>query len=159
MTHQLFKESGGAKGANLEKQFIWLDEGIATYFESLKDFGGYVTLGGFDASRLQYARIRRLYENFHVPIRGLSAIGRSDLQKRTDVDRLYSEAAGLTHMLMNDQNGAYEERLGDFMKLVYKGRLKSGTFEKIIGKSFEELDLQYLQYLVASSRQLEHDGL
>ena len=155
VTHQLFKESGGAKGTNLEEQFIWLDEGIATYFESLKDFGGYVTLGGFDASRLQYARIRRLYENFHVPVRELSAIGRSDLQKRLDVVRLYSEAAGLTHMLMNDENGAYEERLGDFLKFVYKGRLKPGTFEKIIGKSFEELDLQYLQYLVVDSNMVE----
>ena len=155
LTHQLFKEAGGARGDNLEKQFIWLDEGVATYFESLDDFGGYVTLGGFDASRLQYGRIRRLYENYHVPMRELSAIGRSELQKRPDVTRLYSEAAGLTHMLMNDQNGVYEERLGDFLKLVYKGRLKSGTFEKIIGKSFEDLDLRYQQYLVVDSDMVE----
>ena len=155
LTHQLFRESGGAKGVNLEKQFIWLDEGIATYFESLNDFGGYVTLGGFEASRLQYARIRRVLENFHVPMRELSGIGRSDLQKRPDMVRLYSQAAGLTDMLMNDQSGAYEERLGDFMKLVYKGRLKTGTFEKVIGKSFEELDQRYEDYLIVDSSLVE----
>ena len=155
LTHQLFRESGGAKGVNLEKQFIWLDEGIATYFESLKDFEGYVTLGGFDASRLQYARIRRILENFHVPMRELSQIGRSDLQKHPDLVRLYSQAAGLTDMLMNDQSGASEERLGDFLKLVYKGRLKKGTFEKIIGKSFEELDQRYEEYLIVDSDLVE----
>lgn len=155
LTHQLFRESGGAKGVNLEKQFIWLDEGIATYFESLNDFGGYVTLGGFDASRLQYARIRRVLENFYIPMKELSKIGRSDLQKRPDMVRLYSQAAGLTDMLMNDQSGAYEERLGDFMKLVYKGRLKPGTFEKVIGKSFEELDQRYQEYLIVDSNLVE----
>ncbi len=155
LTHQLFRESGGAKGANLENQFIWLDEGIATYFESLKDFGGYVTLGGFDAGRMQYARIRRILENFHVPLKELSQIGRKELQQHPDLVRLYSESAGLTDMLMNDQGGASEERLGDFIKLLYKGRLKKGTFEKVIGKSFEELDQRYEEYLIVDSELVE----
>ena len=155
LTHQLFRESGGAKGVNLENQFIWLDEGIATYFESLKDFGGYVTLGGFDASRMQYARIRRILENFHVPMSELSQIGRKELQKHPDLVRLYSQSAGLTDMLMNDQSGANEERLGDFIRLVYKGRLKKGTFEKVIGKSFEELDRRYEEYLIVDSELVE----
>ncbi len=155
LTHQLFRESGGAKGTNLEKQFIWLDEGIATYFESLNDFGGYVTLGGFDASRIQYARIRRVLEGFYVPMAELSQVGRSGLQERDDMVRLYSQAAGLTDMLMNDQSGAYEERLGDFMKLVYKGRLKPSTFERVIGKSFDELDRRYAEYLIVTSDLVE----
>ena len=155
LTHQLFRESGGAKGINLEAQFIWLDEGIATYFESLKDYGGYVTLGGFDASRMQYARIRRILENFYVPSEELSLIGRKELQKHPDLVRLYSQSAGMTDMLMNDQNGAFEERVGDFIKLLYKGRLKKGTFNKVIGKSFEEIDQQYEDYLIVNSELVE----
>ena len=88
-------------------------------------------------------------------MRELSGIGRSDLQKRPDMVRLYSQAAGLTDMLMNDESGAYEERLGDFMKLVYKGRLKKGTFEKVIGKTYEELDKRYEEYLIVDSDLVE----
>lgn len=156
LTHQLFRESGRAKGDNLEQQFIWLDEGIATYFESLSDFGGYVTLGGFDASRLQHSRIRRLLENFHVNVKELSGIGRSELQKRSDIRRLYSEAAGLSDMLMNDENGRYEKRLIKFLTLVYKGKLKPGTFEKIIGKTFKEIDDRYAEYLIVDSETVEN---
>lgn len=156
LTHQLFRESGGAKGDNLESQFIWLDEGIATYFESLTDFDSYVTLGGFDASRIQYARIRKLLENFHVDLAELSALGRSDLQNRDDMVRIYSEAAGLTDMLMNDENGAYEQRLTKFLGLMYKGRrLKPGTFEKVMGKTFKQLDDRYSEYLIVDSNTVE----
>jgi len=156
LTHQLFRESGGAAGDNLEAQFIWLDEGIATYFESLTDFGGYVTLGGFDASRIQYARIRRFLENFHIPLQELSAIGRSGLQKRPDIVRIYSEAAGMTDMLMNANNGAYESKLTEFFKLVYKGRIKPGTFVKVIGKTYQQLDEEYKEHLLVNSESVEN---
>ena len=156
LTHQLFRESGGAKGDNLEKQFIWLDEGIATYFESLKEFDGYVTLGGFDASRIQYARIRKLLENFHIDVKELSTLGRSDLQKRTDIKRIYSEAAGLTDMLVNDRNGADEQKLTEFLRLMYKGKLKPGTFSKVMGKTFKQLDDRYAEYLIVDSTTVEN---
>ena len=155
LTHQLFRESGSANKRAFEDQFIWLDEGIATYFESLTDYGDYVTLGGFEARRMQFARIRRLLEDFHVPLKDLSAIGRIDLQQRADMVRLYSEAAGMTDMLMNDEYGAYEESLTEFLRLIYKGRVKTGSFEKIIGKSFEELDARYKSYLQVTSEMIE----
>jgi len=155
LTHQLFRESGSAKKKPFENEFIWIDEGIATYFESMADFGSYVTLGGFDSSRMQYARIRWKLEKYHVNLNELSAIGRKDLQQREDMARLYGEAAGLTDMLMNDASGAYEQRLTEFLRLVYKGRLKKGAFSKIIGKANDELDAQYKQYLNVEAKQVE----
>jgi len=155
LTHQLFRESGGANGDNLEQQFIWLDEGIATYFESVNEFNGYVTIGGFEASRLQFARIRKLLEKFHIPIAELSSLGRAQLQQRGDIERIYSEAAGLTDMLMNDSAGAYEQPLIEFLTLIYKGKVKPGKFEKLIGKKFAELDARYHDYLFVESETVE----
>ena len=155
LTHQLFRESGRANKQAFEEQFIWLDEGIATYFESLTDFGDHVTLGGFEARRMQYARIRRMLEHFHLPLNKLSAIGRKNLQQHADIVRIYSESAGLTDMLMNDENGLYESRLTEFLKLIYKGRVKQGAFEKIIGKTYEQLDMRYQEYLQVNSAQVE----
>lgn len=151
LTHQLFRESGRTNKNALAEQFIWIDEGVATYFESLSDFGDYVTLGGFDARRIQYSRIRRLLEKFHIPIKQLSSFGRKDLQQHPDIERVYSEAAGLTDMLMNDQDGAYEKRLSKFLWLIHKGRVKPDTFEKVIGKSYEELDERYKEFLRVDS--------
>ena len=109
LTHQLFRESGRANKKPFENEFIWIDEGIATYFESMTDFDSYVTLGGFDSSRMQYARIRWLLEKYHVNLRELSAIGRNDLQQRDDMARLYGESAGLMDMLINEEGVAYEK--------------------------------------------------
>jgi hypothetical protein len=155
LTHQLFRESGGAKSKNLESQFIWLDEGIATYFESLTDFGDYVTLGGFESRRIQYSRIRHVLENYRLPLKELSTFGRTELQQRDDMVRIYSLSAGLTDMLMNDENGTYEEPLADFLSIMYKRRVKPGMFEKLMGKSYDELDQQYEEYLKVSSDSVE----
>lgn len=152
LTHQLFRESVNTDARNLEEQFIWLDEGIATYFESLADFGSHVTLGGFEARRVQFARIRRLYEGQYVPLAELSKVGRSGLQQRPDMARLYSQFAGVTDMLMNDHNGSHTSGLIDFLKLLYRGRtLKPGSFEKLVGAKFSELDERYPEYLVVDA--------
>ena len=155
LTHQLFRESGRAKKKPFENEFIWLDEGIATYFESMTDFGSYVTLGGFDSSRMQYARIRWTLEKYHINLSQLSTIGRKDLQQRDDMARLYGQAAGLTDMLMNSENGAYEKKVTEFLKLIFKARVKKGAFEKIIGLSFDEMDAKYKQHLTVDTKQLE----
>jgi Leucine-rich repeat (LRR) protein len=115
-----------------------------------------VTLGGFDSRRIQYARMRRLLENYHVPIKQLSMIGRTDLQQRSDMVRIYGEAAGLTDMLMNDQNGAFENPLTQFLKLIYKGRVKPGAFVTIMGKTYKQLDAQYKKHLQVNSELVEN---
>ena len=155
LTHQLFREAGGAKGRNFEKQFIWLDEGVATYFESLSDHGNYVTLGGFDSKRIQFARIRELLEKFPMKMEELSSLGRTDLQKHEEIARIYSVASGMTDMLMNDENGAHQQALVKFLTLVHKGRLKDGSFEKIMGKKFEAWDERYPEFLKIDSTHVE----
>ncbi len=152
LTHQLFRETIRTESA-FEDEYIWLNEGIAIYTESLADFGEYVTLGGFDSRRAQYARIRmRLEPNSYVAMNELAEIGRSQLQQRSDIARLYGQAAGLTDMLMNDEQGAMQPRLIEFLRMIYTGRkIKNGAFEELIGYSYADLDARYKTYLEVDS--------
>jgi hypothetical protein len=147
MTHQLFRESVGTKGEPFEDQFIWLDEGIATWFESLTDFGDYVTLGGFDSRRIQYARIRKFSEQFFIPLEQLTGLGRVGLQKHPELVRIYSQSAGVADMLMNDDAGSMAKNVTEFLRLIYAGKLKPGSFEKLVGKTFDQLDKRYPEFL------------
>jgi hypothetical protein len=158
LTHQLFRESIGS-GKNLrifETEYVWLDEGLATYFESLVDHGDFVTLGGFDARRAQYARIGLFLERFSIPLASLSSLGRLELQQHPQVIKIYSQMAAQMDMLLNDQGGAHEAALIQVISQLYRGRpLKPGRFEELIGSSYSQLDDRYRQYLVVSSDQVE----
>ena len=151
LTHQLFRETIRARESPFANQHLWLDEGIAMYFESLVDQGGYVTLGGFDTRRLQFARVRKLREGFFVPMNEIAAMPQAQFQKRKDIAALYSQSAGMTHMLMNDNHGQMQPKVTEFMKAIHKQRVKSDAFEKLMGKAYQQLDLEYLKYLEVKS--------
>lgn len=151
LTHQLFRETIRARENPFADQHLWLDEGIAMYFESLMDQEGYVTLGGFDARRLQFARVRKLREGFFVPFNEIAAMPQNEFQKRKDIAALYSQSAGMTHMLMNDNHGKMQSKVTEFMKAIHKQRVKPDAFEKLMGKAYQQLDLEYLQYLEVKS--------
>jgi len=155
LTHQLFRETISTGDKLFDDGYFWLDEGIATYFESLADFGDHVTLGGFESRRMQYARVRLMLEGYYVPLKKLSTFGTAELQSDPDLARLYSQLAGLTDMLMNDRNGASEAKLGEFLQLLYKGRkIRDGVFEELLGSSYEELDARYKEYLRVDPKRL-----
>ena len=121
------------------------------YFESITDSNDYVTLGGFDARRLQYARIRKLREGFFVPTAKLSSMSQGDFQSNGDISSLYSESAGIAHMLMNSDRGRMQPKINEFMKAIHKRRVEPDAFEKILGKPYQQLDLEYLKYLETNS--------
>jgi hypothetical protein len=154
VTHQLFRESIGS-GKNLklfENEWVWLDEGAATYAESLTDFGDYVTLGGFDARRMQYARVRLLLEGYQVPLAELNQLGRLGLQQRPDIVRLYGQIAGQFDMLMNDRAGANEAQVITALQSLYRGKsIKPEKFEALFGSTLQQLDQQYRAYLIVDT--------
>ena len=154
LAHQLFRETSRARKAPFKEQHLWLDEGIAMYFESLTDMGGYVTLGGFDSRRLQYSRVRKLREGFFVPSQELASLSQQQFQGRKDISSIYSQAAGMAHMLMNDERGMLQPRINEFMKVIHKRKVKPDSFEKIIGKAMPQLDLQYLKFLETSNTEV-----
>ncbi len=155
LTHQLFRESIATRSQPFEDHFLWLDEGIAMHFESLVVDGQVASLGGFDAKRLQYARVRRLRENFHVSVQLLAGMDKNAFQARPDIALLYSESAGLAHMLMDSRKYDLQPVLIDFMKTIHKHKVPPGAFEKLIGRSLDQLDKDYLEYLKVSNRDVE----
>jgi hypothetical protein len=155
LTHQLFRESIATREQPFADHFLWLDEGIAMHFESLVVEGQVAALGGFDAKRLQFSRVRRLRENYHVPVQQLAAMDKKAFQARQDVSLMYSESAGLVHMLMDSRKYNMQPVLIKFMKTIHKRKIKPDAFEELIGRSFEQLDKDYIEFLKVSNRDVE----
>lgn len=155
--HQFFQEStrsarnvGGVSNA-------WIIEGIACYFESLTptDLAEGLqafTVGTPNAGRLPAAYQRAIDDDYYVPLAELCQLGTTDLQRRSDLARLYSQSAGLATFFMHYRDGLYRPALMEFLRLVYAGRDKPTTLEELTGVSFAELDSQYHEYLAASGQ-------
>ena len=104
VVHQLFREATGksspAGGPGADRDF-WLVEGIAGYFESMVSGDGWVTLGGWDSPRLQFARYRILAGGDQMPMEELRRDGRESAQMRPDLSRWYAHAIANTHRLLD----------------------------------------------------------
>jgi hypothetical protein len=105
------------------------------------------TVGTPGAGRLPAAAQRCLKDGFYVPLAELTQLGTSDLQRRTDIGKLYSQSAGLATFFMHYRGGIYRPALMEYLQLVYAGRDKPTTLEEVTGVSFAELDAQYREYL------------
>lgn len=151
LTHQMFQESVSARPGVFDDGWLWLGEGIAMYMESLQEAGPYVTLGGFDAGRLQYSRIRRFRERFFVPTAELSALSLASFQKRTDVRNLYSQSSGITQMLMTSGGGRWRDGLIGFLRLLYAGRVRNDAFARLVGLEFSAIDGAYDAFLAVEA--------
>ncbi|WP_165698563.1 leucine-rich repeat domain-containing protein [Bremerella volcania] len=128
VSHQLFQEYRSAsKDVGLNFNF-WAIEGVAMYMESLRIFDGYVTLGGIDATRLQFARNRYFNDDSRISFAELVSLGRSELQKRPDIGALYSESAGRTHYYLDypedyaPESQKWREPFIEYLKEIYLGR-------------------------------------
>ena len=139
LTHQLLAEATrlqtadniGARGS------VWLLEGIALYMESLWRGENYWTLGGWDAPRLQVARYRAIRDGFFVPWNEFSG-GRLEAWKADpDIARLYSQAAGITHVMLDRGDAVEKERRKQvvFQSLVamYQGEPDSKAIHSELG--------------------------
>ncbi|MDA1053578.1 MAG: DUF1570 domain-containing protein [Planctomycetota bacterium] len=153
-THQLFQELGDAIADVGEISNFWIVEGIAVYMESLVAHDGYMTLGGVDAERLQYARVRALTGEFYLPLAELVRLGREDLQRHQDIRHIYTQAAGLAHFLMDGTNRQHRQALVDFITLLYLGRAGPNTLAARCGVELETLDKEYTAYLVLKDADL-----
>jgi hypothetical protein len=56
---------------------------------------------------------------------------------------------------MTGDDGAMRTALIEFLQLSYQGRLKPDSFEKMIGKSNEEIDAAYVEFLQIRPGQLD----
>ena len=150
--HQLFFESRPAARNVGGIGNFWIIEGIATYFESLAEHvdpvaGLYYTIGESDRGRLPAARERLLQEDFYVPLAQVTNWSKHDLQRQPELAKIYSQSAGLSAFLMDGAGTRYREPLVRYLQAVYAGRDDAQTLEKLTGRSLEELDAEYRQFL------------
>ncbi|HMP78045.1 MAG TPA: hypothetical protein PKD54_01210 [Pirellulaceae bacterium] len=147
LTHQLFQESIRARRGAFDANSLWLGEGIAMYLESIRDFDEFATLGGWDARKLQFARMRRLRLQQHRPLAELAVMSGEQFQRDPDVRQLYSQAAGLCHFLMVGEHGALRTQTVELLSAVYRGRIQPTAVEQILARSFDTLDHDYANFL------------
>ena len=154
-THQLLHESQSAHPNIASTANMWIVEGIAIYMESLRTCQGYRTVGGLEAERLQYARYRALRGQFYLPLHRLAAMGRDALQQDPQIRPLYSQAAAMTHFLMDGRRGRSRPALIDYLRQVYSGPTDPQDLERATQESFDELDRQYVDFLRIEDQDLQ----
>jgi hypothetical protein len=147
-THQLFQETAGdAIQQPGELRNFWAIEGAALYMESLARHDGYWTVGGCESDRLQYARYRALAGDFNLPLAELAALGRESVQTSPEIAKIYAEAAGVAHFLIDGESGVYREALVDLLAAVYRGEDEQGTLAARAAVPLGQLDQQYRSFL------------
>ena len=146
IVHQLLQENAGINKSVAQRGHAWLVEGIAMYFETMLPQDRYVTLGGFDATRFQYARLRCKREGFFTPMQELDSIDRQSLQAHPDAARLYTQASGVSQFLFNGQQGRYRNGLLRFVRELYRDRrVKSTLADSTL--PLDQLDRAYQEFL------------
>lgn len=167
-THQLFKESKATVKQPGKDHGMWLVEAAACYMESLRRHringvdddgagkdgtdndgpGGYDTLGERDAGRFPAAR-EKITEQFYVPLAELAAMSSDDLQRRRDIAKVYSQAAGVMTFLMHADEGRYRVPTMVTLDALYTGRAVPGTLAAACDTPYARLDAAYVEFIKA----------
>jgi len=120
LTHQLLAEATDTKLRSMpgERSGFWLAEGIACYMESTVIVEGLATVGGWEASRLQFARHRVLAGGEAASLAQLRTLGRVQFQRHQDLASLYALAAADCHRMIDRAGGAgLDDVIGQLAKL------------------------------------------
>ena len=129
---------------------FWAIEGIAVYAETfaVNKARTTATLGGYkDVFRIQCA-LESLFEEFdYVPLREYTGLSREAFQNRRDIATLYSQAAGLAYFFLHYDSGVYRDAFISYLYEVYQGIDTLDSLENATGKTFEELDQEYANFM------------
>jgi hypothetical protein len=154
-THQLFQQSiPDARDEPGQARNFWALEGAALYMESLARHGGYWTAGGCEANRLQFARYRVLSGDLALPLARLAAMSREEIQNSSEIGRIYSQAAGLAHFLIDGQEGKYREPFIELLSAIYRGDDTAETLSQATQQPLGQLDDEYRAYLNVTDEDL-----
>ena len=158
-THQLFNECnifnstrGKVEHSNLARRAnFWAVEGIAVYAETFKldKSKSSASLGGYlDVFRVDCAR-ESLDEGTCLPLETYAGFSMKEFQSQKDLSLLYTQAAGLTFFFMHYKDGAYRNAFVNYVFLIYMGKDSPDSLERLTGKTFEELDAEYKEFMTS----------
>ncbi|HEX6985240.1 MAG TPA: hypothetical protein VF170_07680, partial [Planctomycetaceae bacterium] len=103
--------------------------------------------------RIVAARYRYLTEGHYVPLGRFAAMGLNEFQTLPfdEMQRNYSQAAGLAHFFMHYDGGRYCDALIEHLAQLYNGpgpnRRMAQNLAELTGVSYTELDRQYGEYM------------
>ena len=160
LTHQFFSQATGEETVSPEelRSDFWIVEGLALYMESIQitNSGGFdiATIGGWDATRLQPARYRRLHDETWIPWDEFRRANNERFRTGAEIKHWYSQAAGLTHFWM-DQEPEKRQAFLDYAMQVYRGSPQAKS--PIEAENDEKLRIGYDQFLLLPELKLsEH---
>lgn len=162
-THQLFSESEPTVREPGSDANFWLIEGAACYMESLLDLPGnpklaqpeQLVVGGWTPFRLQDARYYLLKQELSVPARELCSLGMLNLQRHPRIVQLYAQSAALTYLLMHGEQGQWRGTCVELLKNIYDGKDRADSLTSLTGKSWEEIDTAYKQFMTVQDSDLD----
>lgn len=144
-THQLFQERIASKTTVGDKSNFWLLEGLALFMESLETREDFVTVGGHDASRMQFARFYLFNRQFFLPIESLAEFGQTKFQKDENVRLMYGQSGGVVNFLMFAEDGKWQPALFSLVRRVYIGKDQAGSLLELIEMEPEPFNKMYIE--------------
>ncbi|MDR2439657.1 MAG: hypothetical protein LBE12_09860 [Planctomycetaceae bacterium] len=147
--HQLFQEARPKSNLPGVRNNFWIVEGIAMFMETFRIEGNCYKLGNQEDARLFAAKAHRFDSEylFYLPFEQTVTLGRREFQTHPRLARLYSQSAGMTHFLMFYRNGQYRYVVFELLRQVYAGAARQDTLSKLTGRSYQELDQEYTEFL------------
>ena len=121
---------------------LWLEEGFADLFSTLKPVGNQTQIGAAPPGRTQRLIIGQL-----LPLRVLISADRNSphYNEASRMGLFYSEAWALTHMLR--LSNAFRPKFETFFNLVLAGHSTEDALEKAYGRSLGEVEGYLMAYL------------
>jgi tetratricopeptide (TPR) repeat protein len=113
---------------------LWLNEGLAELYSTLKPTGKKVLVGEVIPSRLLYLRQKTM-----LPLAELTGVTHSSshYNERDRAGVFYSQSWALTHML--NLSDSYREGSSEFLMQIANGTPSPDAFQRVYAKSLEEI--------------------
>lgn len=133
-THVVIRQAG----MNLP---LWLDEGFAEFFATLKPAGNKILVGRIIPGRLQDA------QSGLVNLREVLATDRRSplYHEANRVGGFYAESWALVHMLKFSDR--YSPHFEQFLDAVGRGQSSIGALQEVYGKTIEQIQADLQQYV------------
>lgn len=157
-THQLFNECNIPSSARNKSDYsklaqignFWVAEGVAITAETFKQdlIKNKAEIGGYkNVFRIQDEMESLFVDKSYIPLRKFAGLSRKAFQSYEDLSLLYSQAAGLSFFLMFYKDRVYCNAYVKYLYMIYQGTDQPDSLERLTGKSFEELDQEYLSFM------------
>ena len=145
-THQLFQETRSSALPGQTANY-WIAEGIAMFMETFRVEENHYVIGDADDTRLEAAKKHKLEHNFYIPFDKLVQWDQNTFLSFSQIQRLYSQTAGMTHFLMLTEDGRYRDHVIQLLLLTYSGSDRANSLSTLTGRTFKQLDEEYDRFL------------